>query len=161
MNEKIFLLLGSNIGNRLDYLTKAKLEISTSCGKIITESSVYETEAWGITDQNAFLNQVVEIRSNLLSTDLLSKLLSIEEGLGRQRSEKWASRVIDLDILFYGKEVINTAMLTLPHPQIQNRRFTLVPLVEIARDFLHPILEKTCWQLLNDCVDQLEVRKFL
>jgi 2-amino-4-hydroxy-6-hydroxymethyldihydropteridine diphosphokinase len=161
MNEPIFILLGSNKGNRGGYIQKAKEEIAAECGLIAGQSGIYETSAWGFTDQHAFLNQVIEIQSGLSANALLNKLLAIEGRLGRERSRKWGPREIDLDILFYGNEIRVSNSLTVPHPEIQNRRFTLVPLVEIAEGFYHPVLKKTCKQLLSECTDALEVKKVI
>ncbi len=160
MNKNIFLLLGSNLGDRQRNLLLAKRSIEALAGKIIMQSSIYETEAWGKTDQEAFLNQVIEIDSQYTPQVLLSLLLRIEIDLGRERKEKWGPRIIDLDILFCGDEIISTTDLTLPHPAIAERRFTLIPLVEIAPNFIHPKLKKSCRQLLEECQDLLEVKLF-
>jgi 2-amino-4-hydroxy-6-hydroxymethyldihydropteridine diphosphokinase len=161
MNEKIYILLGSNKGERLDYLKKSHHEIARICGAIISKSSIYITEAWGNTKQASFLNQVIEIESVLTPEALLSNLLAIEARLGRKREEKWGPREIDLDILFYGSQVIHLEHLKIPHPEIQNRRFTLQPLVELASDFIHPTIGASLGQLLKICDDTLDVKKFL
>ncbi len=161
MNEKIYILLGSNKGDRLEYLKKSHYEITKTCGATISQSSIYVTEAWGNTKQDSFLNQVIEIGSVLTPEALLSSLLAIEARLGRKREEKWGPREIDLDILFYGHQVINLEHLKIPHPEIQNRRFTLVPLVEIATNFIHPTLGVNVEILLAQCTDTSAVKKFL
>ncbi|MDZ7608724.1 MAG: 2-amino-4-hydroxy-6-hydroxymethyldihydropteridine diphosphokinase [Cyclobacteriaceae bacterium] len=108
--------------------------------RLSSASSVYKTKAWGIENQPDFLNQVLEVESDLYPLEILDCILGIEESLGRVRDIKWSSRVIDIDILYYGSEIVTEPKLTIPHPQIQNRNFTLVPLCEIAPEFVHPIL---------------------
>lgn len=159
MNE-VYLLTGGNIGNRLAYLSKAKEEIAKRCGSILKESSVYETAAWGKEDQGAFLNQVLQIETNLHPEELLKTILEIEERLGRKRQLKYGPRIIDIDILFFDDDIINEHALKVPHPQMQNRRFVLVPLNEIAPAKIHPTLHKTIAQILAECPDPLAVNKF-
>ncbi|WP_339815255.1 2-amino-4-hydroxy-6-hydroxymethyldihydropteridine diphosphokinase [uncultured Imperialibacter sp.] len=155
----IFLLLGSNQGDRLATLSEAGRMINERIGQMVRSSSIYATQAWGQTEQADFLNQVIEIESGLRAEEVLHQALEIEKHLGRQRIEKWGPRVIDIDILYVGNEVIKTDNLVVPHPQIPFRRFTLVPLAEIAPNFFHPTLGKNQMQLLNECSDALEVRK--
>lgn len=158
--NKAYLIIGGNIGDRLHILSKARQSISDSCGKIIIQSSVYETAAWGKEDQDAFLNQVILIETELSSRDLLRAVLKIEEDLGRKREVKYGPRIIDIDIIFFNEEEINADGLKIPHPQLQNRRFVLIPLNEIAPKNLHPVLKKSVNQLLEDCPDSLPVNKF-
>jgi 2-amino-4-hydroxy-6-hydroxymethyldihydropteridine diphosphokinase len=157
--NKAYLLTGGNIGNRVGYLNEAAREISLFCGRIRKLSSIYETAAWGKTDQQEFLNQAMLIETKLPAGELLEKILIIEEKLGRIRQQKYGARTIDIDILFYNSEVINEPALRVPHPEIQNRRFTLIPLNEIAPDFIHPLFSKNINQLLKDCGDKLDVKK--
>jgi 2-amino-4-hydroxy-6-hydroxymethyldihydropteridine diphosphokinase len=159
MNEA-YLLLGSNVGDRLSWFKKATGLIEEKCGKITICSSVYETAAWGLGDQPAFLNKVLRLHTALLPHELLSKILDIETGLGRHRHEKWGPRIIDIDLLFYNQEIINTPALIIPHPFLHKRRFTLVPLVEIAPQYVHPLLHKTTTELLHECVDPLDVKMY-
>jgi 2-amino-4-hydroxy-6-hydroxymethyldihydropteridine diphosphokinase len=155
---EVYLLLGSNEGKPLQNLEKARLLIAGRCGPVIRQSSVYETEAWGLKEQPAFLNQAILITTGLSPADLLATLKNIETETGRVETVKWGPRVIDIDILFYRKDIIDLPQLKIPHPQIQNRRFTLVPMNEIAADFVHPVLGKTITELLRDCEDNSEVR---
>lgn len=160
MNE-VYLLTGGNIGDTMGYLSKAKEAIKHSCGKILQESSVYETAAWGLENQEAFLNQVLKIETSLGAEQLLTSVLQIEESLGRKRELKYGPRTIDIDILFFNDEVIDRQGLKIPHPQMQNRRFVLVPLNEIASTKIHPLFHKTVSQLLTECPDPLTVNKFV
>ncbi|MDR6807749.1 2-amino-4-hydroxy-6-hydroxymethyldihydropteridine diphosphokinase [Dyadobacter sp. BE34] len=156
---QVFLLLGSNLGDRPQVLAAAREAIAEQAGSITNQSAIYETAPWGITDQPAFLNQVLEITTSLLPEDLLRIILNIEHDLGRVRYERWGARVIDIDILYFGQTVMDSARLTLPHPRIQDRRFVLAPLAEIAPDFIHPLFQKTSSQLLEQCPDTSAVSK--
>ncbi|HEX5172224.1 MAG TPA: 2-amino-4-hydroxy-6-hydroxymethyldihydropteridine diphosphokinase [Cyclobacteriaceae bacterium] len=152
-----FLLLGSNLGDVRQNMIDAQKKITESIGPIVTKSSIYKTAPWGITNQPEFLNQVVLVNTSLDPTALLSKAMSIEHEMGRLRKEKWQARIIDLDILFYNDEIINEKNLTIPHPGIPVRRFTLKPLVEIAPDYIHPVYLRKLSDLLNECDDQSPV----
>lgn len=155
------LLLGSNVGDSLEYLRIAVKQIEARIGKVMTASSIYETQAWGFQEQPSFLNQVVTIDSALEPVQVLYAINDIENELGRQRIEKWASRTIDIDILYYDNLIFKSSDLTIPHPELHNRRFTLVPLVEIDPDFVHPILKKSNLELLEMCEDVLKVKKLV
>jgi 2-amino-4-hydroxy-6-hydroxymethyldihydropteridine diphosphokinase len=159
MNNSIFILLGSNLGDRPTNLALARQEISRLIGKIITTSSVYKTAPWGNTNQPDFYNQVIEISSSLHPGQLLDGILEIETTMGRQRAVKWGPRIIDIDILLWGSHVIKSQSLTIPHPELPHRRFTLLPLSEIAPNFIHPGENKTILTLLTACTDKLEVEK--
>ena len=159
MND-VYLLTGGNIGDRLRYLSEAAKAIEQNFGTIIKKSLVYETAAWGKEDQPAFLNQVLQLQTNLPAGKLLSAILSIEKTLGRKREMKYGARQIDIDILFFNDDVIDTNGLTIPHPQMQNRRFVLVPLAEINPQKIHPVFHKSIIQLLAECSDTLAVKKF-
>ena len=148
------------MGDRLHILSKTREIIEDKCGKIIIQSSVYETAAWGKEDQEAFLNQVILIETKLSPFDLLKSVLKIEENLGRKREEKYGSRIIDIDIIFFNDDVINMEGLKVPHPRMENRLFVLIPLNEIAPQISHPVLKKSVSQLLADCPDSLAVNKF-
>lgn len=151
--QNVFLLLGSNLGERLLILQSASGMVEERVGIIRTASSIYETAPWGVLDQPVFLNQILEVQTELMPEELLRIILEIEHELGRIRYERWGARVIDIDILYFNDLVQDSARLTLPHPRLHERRFTLIPLTEIAPDFLHPLLQKTSLELLNDCSD--------
>lgn len=154
-------MLGSNLGDRLKNLESATTLIGERCGKVTARSQVYHTAAWGKTDQPDFLNQAIEIQaSSLLPQTLLVKILEIEQELGRERLEKWGTRVIDIDILLFQHQVIRSRDLVIPHAQLENRRFALTPLNEIASQVVHPVLGKKISELLEQCPDQLAVEVF-
>lgn len=132
--------------------------IGLTIGTIVRQSSVYETKPWGKTNQPDFFNQVILIHTTKSSEDCLLLLLAIEEQMGRKREEHWGARIIDLDLLYADDDIMETDRLTLPHPAIPQRKFVLVPLVEIAPEFLHPRLKKNQRQLLDECPDELEVK---
>lgn len=155
--ERAFLLLGSNEGDRMTFLAKAIMAIIQKAGKSFACSSIYETAAWGKDGEPSFLNQVIGIVTSLTPEELLKTAQSIESDLGRIRTEKWSRRTIDIDILFYGSKIIETPDLIVPHPGIAQRKFTLVPLAEVAPHFMHPVLNKTMEELLRECHDTLAV----
>jgi 2-amino-4-hydroxy-6-hydroxymethyldihydropteridine diphosphokinase len=157
---QIFIGLGSNLGDRVTYLHRALIEIVNSEQIIIKKySSVYETEPVGKKDQPQFLNMVAELETILLPRDLLRRLKDIESILGRTHTEHWGPREIDLDLLYYGNEVFSDKELQLPHPEIANRRFVLVPMKEIAGDFFDPMQRLTIDEILRRCSDTKTVRK--
>lgn len=158
--NKAYLLTGGNVGNRKEYLEIAASHIETDAGKIMKRSALYETAAWGKTNQAAFLNQTLELYTTLAAADLMIQLLAIEERMGRKRLEKYGPRIIDIDILLFNHEIIQTPVITLPHPELLNRRFALVPLNEIAAGYIHPVAKKNIHQLLEVCPDPLPVKKF-
>lgn len=157
---KLYLLLGGNLGDRILYLQQARARIAVQVGQIMRRSKLYETAAWGKTNQPAFLNQVLEVQTALTPEQVLQSINAIEQELGRVRQEHWGARVIDIDILFYDDLVLQTQRLTIPHPQLHLRRFTLMPLAEIAPDLVHLVLGKSINKLLEACADALEVRVF-
>jgi len=157
--NRVFLLLGSNLGNRQQYLQQAIELISARIAPVIKTSSIYETQSWGKNDAPDYLNQVVTLETEIPPTELLRKILDIELMLGRKREEKWGSRTIDIDMLFYGDEIIDDENLQVPHPELHKRRFTLEPLEEIAPGLVHPVLKKTILDVKNELKDSLIVKK--
>jgi 2-amino-4-hydroxy-6-hydroxymethyldihydropteridine diphosphokinase len=153
------LMLGSNMGNALLNLNEAIVLIEKNIGKIIKSSAFYKSEAWGFTNQADFFNQALKIKTLLKPFELLVECQKIETILGRKRSFKNAPRLIDIDILFYENESINESHLTIPHKEIPNRKFVLIPLNEIDKNFKHPLLQISVSQLLKQCNDELNVQK--
>ena len=133
--------------------------IEKKIGTVCRQSRLYSTAAWGDINQPDFLNQVIVVETTLTADSTLQTILSIEEEMGRVRSYKNAPRIIDIDILFFNKEIIRGKNLVIPHPEIPNRRFVLVPLNELSPGFVHPVLQQTIHQLLKDCSDKLSVQK--
>jgi 2-amino-4-hydroxy-6-hydroxymethyldihydropteridine diphosphokinase len=158
--NKAYLLTGGNVGNRKEYLEKSAILIGMVCGKIVHQSALYETAAWGKINQAAFLNQALELHTSLAAAELMTQLLAIEEKMGRKRMEKYGPRVIDIDILLFNHQIIRSPIITLPHPELANRRFALTPLNEIAAGYIHPLLKKSIHRLLQICPDTLPVKKF-
>jgi 2-amino-4-hydroxy-6-hydroxymethyldihydropteridine diphosphokinase len=157
--HQVFLLLGSNLGDKRQYIEAALAEIE-KVGKITSTSSLYETEAWGNTEQASFYNCTCGIETSLKAGDLLNTLLGIEKKLGRERGpEQFLPRVIDIDILFFDTAIIQTETLIVPHPRLHLRNFTLAPMNEIAPELVHPVLKKTIHELYTDCKDPLKVKK--
>lgn len=154
-----FLLLGSNLGNSVKYLSDASGLISLRLGTVRETSSLYRTASWGKHDQPDFINQVIALDTALNPEELLAGVLTIELELGRERNERWGSRTIDIDILLYGDQVIDQPNLKIPHPFLHERRFSLEPLCEIAPGLIHPVLNRPVVDLLNDLSDSLLVKK--
>ena len=154
-----YLLIGGNLGNRKDNLLTATSLIREQCGALTNSSSMYETAAWGFTDQPSFLNQAIAIATPLTARQLLRKILKIEKEMGRVRKEKLGPRNIDIDILLVENEIHDLRFLKIPHPEMQNRRFVLTPLAEIDPELQHPVLKKSIAQLLEECPDNLEVTR--
>jgi 2-amino-4-hydroxy-6-hydroxymethyldihydropteridine diphosphokinase len=153
-----YLLIGGNEGDREAALSEARTHLETG-GAIAKASSLYETAPWGRTDQPWFLNQALLLETPADAPALLKTLLHIEERMGRKRLEKYGSRRIDIDILFFNDAIVRLPDLVIPHPEIANRRFVLEPLNEIAPDFCHPVLHQTVRELLLACTDRLEVKR--
>lgn len=158
MSHIAYLSLGSNVGNRKGHLQEAIRRLS-AFGKIVGMSSFYETEPVEVTDQEWFLNCAVALETDMGSAELLTALLNIEQAMGRERVRKKGPRSIDIDIILFAAEVVDTPELTIPHPAMSTRRFVLQPLAEIAPDLQHPTLKKTITQILSDLPDGQEVRR--
>lgn len=154
-----YLLTGGNLGNRSFNLQQAEQTIQQYCGEIVCSSAIYETEAWGLTDQPSFYNQALELKTMLSPDQLMRKLLEIELEMGRVRTQKLGPRIIDLDILLIDDLIIESELLSVPHPSLPMRRFALMPLAEIAPSLIHPIEGKTIAALLDACTDPLNVQK--
>jgi 2-amino-4-hydroxy-6-hydroxymethyldihydropteridine diphosphokinase len=160
--ETCYLLLGSNTGNRLNYIRQAALSMALYAGNIMDHSSVYETEPWGFENGTAFLNQVIEVQTSLGPDELINKIMQAELELGRVRiinEAGYSDRSIDIDLLFFGQQIINRPGLIVPHPLMHQRMFTLVPMSEIAPEFIHPVFKKNIMQLITECPDRLKVKK--
>ncbi|MBX9851050.1 MAG: 2-amino-4-hydroxy-6-hydroxymethyldihydropteridine diphosphokinase [Cytophagaceae bacterium] len=157
--SKAYLLLGCNSGDCRNNFNEAYRFIENKIGKIISSSSLYETEPWGKKDQAAFLNQVLIVETALSPEKLLTEVLEVETMIGRIRLDRWAPRTIDVDILYYDNEIIVKNDLKIPHPQLHNRRFTLIPLNEIAPDHIHPVFNINTEEMLKRCEDKLSVIK--
>ncbi|HEY4291094.1 MAG TPA: 2-amino-4-hydroxy-6-hydroxymethyldihydropteridine diphosphokinase [Puia sp.] len=154
-----YLLIGGNQGERTAQLALAREKIAARTGRLLRVSSLYETAAWGKTDQASFLNQALKLETRLEASVLIDVVLNIEQQMGRQRLERYGSRIIDIDILFFNDTILRLPNLVIPHPEIQNRRFVLTPMAEIAPLLIHPILGLNIEQLLEACPDPLAVQR--
>ena len=158
--NKVYLQLGSNLGERAKFISDAVKKISESIGKVSTISQVYESTPWRVDGQANYLNQIIEVKTIFSAQDILAAILKIEKDLGRVRIEKWGERLIDIDIIFFNNDIIETAELCIPHRHMHERNFVLVPLHEIAPDFLHPKYQKTVAQLYNQSRDSEKVVEY-
>ena len=154
-----YILLGSNLGDSKKYISDAIAEIAGRLGTINAKSSLYQTASWGKHDQPDFINQVIELKTSLNPAELLKGVLEIENVFGRQRLEKWGSRTIDIDILLYEDQIVNDHDLIIPHPYLSVRRFSLMPLSEIAPNLVHRISKKSITELLLELTDDLYVKR--
>ena len=152
--SKVYLSIGSNKGNRSVLINKAIDEIEKKVGIIISTSSIYQSKSWGF-DSNDFYNLCLLIDTDITPKSLLINLKKIEKSMGREDVDvSYSDRFIDIDILFYDNIITDSEGLKIPHPKIEIRKFVLVPMLEIADDYVHPILNKTIKELYNDCSDQ-------
>lgn len=157
---RVFISIGSNLGDRIANCRNAVRRIAAgSTMTLIKESSLYETEPWGVTGQGPFINSAIEVDTMLEPLELFAFLKSIESEMGRAKSERWGPRVIDLDIIFYGDKIVTGESLTIPHPSVRERAFVLVPLNEIAPDFIDPVTGKRVSGLLKELSDKGGVKK--
>ena len=154
-----YLLIGGNLGDRLANLNNAIQKIELHCGKIISSSTIYETAAWGFTEQPPFFNQALQVETALSATELMQQLLIIELSLGRERLLPLGPRTIDLDIIYFNNEIIQNDIVSIPHPRMEQRNFVLIPLNEIAPTYLHPVLNIPTSTLLKQCRDESHVYK--
>jgi 2-amino-4-hydroxy-6-hydroxymethyldihydropteridine diphosphokinase len=156
----VYLIIGGNMGDRLALIQETVDRIDAKIGSILKKSRIYETAAWGKTDQPSFLNQVLYVHTSLTVFETLALCLEIEKQLGRVRGQKWESRLVDIDILYFNDDVVNQPNVKIPHAHLQDRRFVLVPLCEIAPDYIHPVFLKSNYELLARCDDRLDVLLF-
>ncbi|MEI8115657.1 MAG: 2-amino-4-hydroxy-6-hydroxymethyldihydropteridine diphosphokinase [Bacteroidia bacterium] len=155
---RLYILLGGNLGDKSRIFSEARDKLNKRLGKITAQSSVYETEPWGFESSDLFWNQVLEITTKLSPEEVLLNTQQTEIEMGRiRKSSPYNSRIIDIDILFYGNEVINQHNLIIPHPRLQDRKFALIPLCEMAPDLVHPVFRKSIRKLIEECTDQLKV----
>lgn len=152
-----YLHLGSNVGDRKQMLLKAIQAISTQIGNITQKSSIYETEPWGLTNQPDFYNMAIEVHSDIKVEEVFTLIKSIEKEMDRQKDIKWGPRNIDIDILYCNDMIIETPELTIPHPQIYNRNFVLIPMIEIAGELIDPVKNLSLDELYELCRDTHEV----
>jgi len=157
--SKVFLSIGGNLGDRFENINLAVSNINENVGDIKKQSSIYETKAWGNENQPDYLNMTLEVETLFLPQELLKILQRIEIDLGRKRHEKWGARTIDIDILFYDHEIIDLDDLKIPHPLMTIRKFVLLPMLEIAPDFIHPVLKQNIKSIYLNCEDDLAVNK--
>ena len=155
---RVFIQLGSNLGNRQNAIFLSQQFVLQQIGYVVNESAIYETEPWMMDSDEWFLNQVIEVETNLEPHSLLLKLKDFEQTQGRKaETVKYQPRVIDMDILFYGNRIINSSDLVVPHPFLHERKFVLIPMNEINPDFIHPIFNKSIKELLTECNDSYQV----
>ena len=155
--EHIYLLTGSNIGNKREHLNKAKLLIGERIGKVQRSSGFYLTQAWGGIEQEDYINQALEVRTYHSPELTLRLLMEIERELGRERSTPNAARIIDIDILFFGYKKIRTKELVVPHPKFHERNFAMLPMMELNGDFIHPVFQMAIDELYFESKDPLDV----
>lgn len=160
--NKTYLSLGTNRGNRAANLERALTLLSEWIGDIVVCSSIYETPPWKMADKTNFFNQVILVETEMPALQLIDTIITVESMMGRKRAgNKYESRIIDIDILFFNEEIINSEELVVPHPLIPQRKFVLEPMVEIASTFIHPVLQKNIMQLLIECDDKSDIKKMI
>lgn len=159
MQTEVVLGLGGNTGDRLSLLKQAVVELGKHF-ELLAQSDIYETAAWGGVARGAFLNQVVVVLTEKGATEILKVIQEIESQLGRRRNERWGDRTMDIDILYYGADEIDSSSLRIPHPHIADRKFVLVPLEAVLPEKKHPKTGKSPGQMLAECTDTSEVRVY-
>jgi len=158
--NRVYISLGGNIGDKRANFKQVREIIAAQFGNILEESSLYETPPWGFCSENYFWNQAMCIETEFEADEMLLRFKEIEKSFGQKSmDERYTDRAMDLDILYFGNVVIESEVITIPHPRIQERKFVLIPLVEIAPDFIHPCLQKTNFELLEQCKDRSVVKK--
>lgn len=158
---KVYFVVGGNLGNRENYIEKAINLISERVGYVLRHSALYESEPWGFEHKNNFLNKVLLVDTNLSPAALLLEISFIEGSLGRERNGGgYSARTIDIDILFYDRQVMLSPSLVIPHRYLHKRLFVLTPLAEIAPDFMHPLFSLSVRELLANCDDLTKVWKY-
>lgn len=155
-----YLHLGSNKGDRTSYLSNAIKQITAKIGQVTDQSAIYQTEPWGKKDQDEFLNMAIKVESNLAPEDALNAAKKIETDMGSEKKEKWGPRIIDIDILYCDDLIMEKDNLVIPHPHIYERNFVLIPLMEIAGDFIDPVKEISIEDIFDLCKDESEVLIF-
>jgi 2-amino-4-hydroxy-6-hydroxymethyldihydropteridine diphosphokinase len=158
MSTITYLSLGGNLGNTIEIFLNSMEILTKKVGKITQISSLYQTAAWGPIPQNDFINQVIEVETKLSAPELMDILLEIELQQGRVRQERWGPRTLDLDIIFFGEQLISTENLEIPHPRMEDRKFVLIPMVEINPNLIHPISRKSIRQILLECKDECDCK---
>lgn len=158
--DNIFLGLGSNQGDRELNLKNSIKLLNSRVGKVLNTSGIYESEPWGVKNQNYFLNQVIEIETHIDPNDLLNICKNIEYDMGRKPEIRWGKRAIDIDILYYQSKVINQEKLIIPHKLMHERKFVMIPLNDLSENHLHPILNITNKEILNKCIDSCKVKYY-
>ena len=159
-SKQVVLIIGGNLYDRMALIDQCRKSLADSLGPYTNVSAVYESEAWGGKSDGNYLNQVLVVETDLSPIEILEKIQAIEQQVGRDRTEKWGNRTMDIDILFFGKEIIENKLLTIPHPYLHLRRFVLVPMAEILPDWIHPAFQKSVRELLDECPDKSRVWEF-
>jgi 2-amino-4-hydroxy-6-hydroxymethyldihydropteridine diphosphokinase len=154
-----YLMLGSNLGDKLSNLQMATKALEVELGTILRSSAIFESEPWGFIHPEHFYNQLLIVQTYYKAEVVMEKIIKIEEGMGRIRENKeYQARTIDIDIIFYNNQIIQTENLTVPHPKIAERRFVLLPFLKIDSTLVHPLTGLTIWEMYRDCRDNLEVK---
>ena len=156
----VYLQLGSNLGEREQLIFDAVQEISEHVGKVNVRSQIYESSPWRVDGQESYLNQLIEVKTLLSAQAILISVLKIENNLGRVRIEKWGERLIDIDIIFFNNDIIESPDLCVPHKHMHERNFVLIPLNEIASAFIHPKYNKTVSELFNESKDTEKIEEY-